>query len=103
MQCFRPTGLQSDDSERLAADIAEQIVEDMVCLLLTAHREIQGEKNKSQMERVIKREAELKELGKSQAVKNKKIVMGNIQRARQKLCVICQNNRRITLTAFGNC
>lgn len=98
-----PTGLQSDDSERLAADIAEQIVEDMVCLLLTAHRKIQGEKNKSQMERVIKREAELKELGKSQAVKNKKIVMVNIQRARQKLCVICQNNRRITLTVFGNC
>lgn len=75
----------------------------MVCLLLTAHREIQGEKNKSQMERVIEREAELKELGKSQAVKNKKIVMGNTQRARQKLCVIRQNNRRITLMAFGDC
>lgn len=55
-------GLQSDDSERLAADIAEQIVEDMVCLLLTAHSKIQGEKNKSQMEYIIKREAGFKEL-----------------------------------------
>lgn len=40
------TGLQSDDSECLAEDITKQIVEDVVCLLLTAHRKIQREREK---------------------------------------------------------
>lgn len=59
----------------------------MVCLLLTAHREIQGEKNKSQMERVIKREAELEELGKSQAVRIRKLLWGTFK-GQGRSCVL---------------